>query len=168
MNIVRPQPPHPQSVYYALLSSLAKTIFLQAETEVTAEKRSAGPLARVAANLLGELEEFADIFWAKLCQRVGGWAVPIVVPLTDTDGTAFDEAQRAKVLGYLSPDEPLAEYSARITGIMRVYFHILCAPVSKPLGPMLSLPRLWTYISRLMSDKQLLINPVAPELLYGM
>ena len=38
LNIVRPAQPHPPPVYIALLSSLAKAILRQAETEVTAEK----------------------------------------------------------------------------------------------------------------------------------
>jgi len=43
-------------MYFALLSSLAKSILFQAETEVTAEEKSAGPLAQVAFNLLERLD----------------------------------------------------------------------------------------------------------------
>ena len=66
-------PPHPPHIHHALLSTLAKSI-LQAETEVTAEKRSAKQLAHVAANLLGALSQFPEVFFAKLVQRarVGG------------------------------------------------------------------------------------------------
>lgn len=154
-------------MYFALLSSLAKAILLQAETEVTAEKRSAAPLAQVAVNLLGELDGFAEAFWAKLCQRVGGWTIPIVVPPTDVDGTQFNEVQRAKALGYRDTNEPLADYITRVSGIMRVYFHIVCGSLAKPLHPAVRLPRYWTYISRMLSDTQLLETAVAPSVLHG-
>jgi len=52
--------------YISLLSSLSKATLLQAETEVTASKAAAGPLAQVAANLLGALPHFSDIFYVKL------------------------------------------------------------------------------------------------------
>ena len=60
VEVVLGSPRHPEPVYFALLSSLAKAILLQAETEVTAEKRSAGPLAQVAAHALGALAGFAE------------------------------------------------------------------------------------------------------------
>ncbi|RDX54472.1 hypothetical protein OH76DRAFT_1397781 [Lentinus brumalis] len=166
VSIVRPTQPHPPPVYIALLSSLAKAILLQAETEVTAEKKSAIPLAQVATNLLMTLEGFADIFWAKLCQRSGGWPVPIVVPSVDTDGVAFTQDTRRKVLGYRDAEETTAEYSNRVSGLMRVYFHILVAPVNQPLDPIVRLPRYWAFFSRMLKEPQLLESPVAPQVLY--
>jgi nucleoporin GLE1 len=53
---------------------------------VTAEKRSAIPLAQVTFNLLESLEHFPTIFFAKLVQRCGGWPIPFVVPQVDLDG----------------------------------------------------------------------------------
>ncbi|KAI9063663.1 hypothetical protein FKP32DRAFT_1571751 [Trametes sanguinea] len=166
VEIIRPLQPHPQPVYIALLSSLAKAILLQAETEVTAEKRSAIPLARVATNLLGALEGFADVFWAKLCQRAGGWPVPIVVPSKDADGAPWTEETRRKALGYRGEDESLAEYTARVSGMMRVYFQILVTPVNQPLDPIVRLPRYWTFFSRMLKEPQLLDSSVAPQVLY--
>ncbi|KAI0717408.1 GLE1-like protein-domain-containing protein [Cerioporus squamosus] len=166
VSIVRPAQPHPPPVYIALLSSLAKAILLQAETEVTAEKKSAIPLAQVATNLLMALEGFADIFWAKLCQRSGGWPVPVVVPSTDTDGVAFTQETRRKVLGYRDAEETTADYTSRVSGLMRVYFHILVAPVNQPLDPVVRLPRYWTFFSRMLKEPQLLESPVAPQVLY--
>ncbi|KAI0071307.1 hypothetical protein K474DRAFT_1669133 [Panus rudis PR-1116 ss-1] len=169
VEIVRPNPPHPQEVYTALLSSLAKAILLQAETEVTAEKRSAGPLAQVAVNMLWTLEGFADIFWAKLCQRAGGWPVPAVVPPTDVDGSPLTGPTRSKALGYLSQDgqqEPQSEYLIRVGGIMRVYFHILFANTPRPLDPLFRLPRYWSYFARMLSEPALLLTSVAPEMLH--
>ncbi|KAH9950756.1 GLE1-like protein-domain-containing protein, partial [Amylocystis lapponica] len=164
MDIVNPAA-HPPAVYIALLSSLSKTILLQAETEVTAEKRSAAPLAQVAANLLSVLNGFADVFWAKLCQRTGGWPVPFAVPDTDSDGTPFDDAGRAKALG--ERGEALGEHMTRVTGLLRVYFHILCAPVARPLEPAFRLPRFWTYFARMLRDARLLESPVAPQVLHA-
>lgn len=166
MDILRPPQPHPKPIYFALLSSLAKAILLQAETEVTAEKRSAIPLAQVTANLLGTLDRFADIFWAKLCQRAGGWPVPYGIPSVDVDGTAFDEATLRKALGYRK-DESSPEFTTRVAGMIRVYFHVLHAPVSQPLDPRFRFPRYWTFFARMLSAPQLLESPVAPEVLYG-
>jgi len=165
-DLVRPSPPHHPHVYLAMLSSLAKAILLQAETEVTAEKRSAAPLARVAATLLGQLDGFADIFWAKLCQRTGGWPIPIIIPSADSDGTPFDAEQRRKVLGY-RPEEALSDYTLRVTGIMRVYFHIVCMPVAQPLDPVFRLTRYWTYFARILASPQLLQSSVAPSVLHA-
>lgn len=166
VDILRPPVPHPKPIYFALLSSLAKAILLQAETEVTAEKRSALPLAQVTANLLGTLDRFADILWAKLLQRAGAWPVPHVIPATDVDGTLFDEASRRKALGYRK-DESGGEFTTRVSGMMRVYFQVLSAPVAQPLDPRFRFPRYWTFFARMLSAPQLLESPVAPEVLYG-
>ncbi|KAI0646290.1 GLE1-like protein-domain-containing protein [Trametes meyenii] len=166
VEIIQPPNPHPRPVFIALLSSLAKAILLQAETEVTAEKRSAIPLAQVTTNLLTVLEGFADVFWAKLCQRAGGWPVPVVVPAMDADGTAFSQEGRRKALGHRGEDESLAEYSSRVSGMMRVYFHILVAPVNQPLDPVVRLPRYWTFFTRMLKDSQLLDSSIAPQVMY--
>ena len=167
VNIIRPVNPHPEPVYIALLSSLAKAILLQAETEVTAEKKSAIPLAQVTTNLLMALQGFADIFWAKLCQRAGGWPVPVVVPAKDVDGSPFTEETRRKALGYCDAEETLADYTSRISGSMRVYFHILTTPVDQPLDPIMRLPRCWTFFSRMLKDPNMLESPVAPQVLFS-
>lgn len=178
-NIVKPpnSPPHEPVVYMALLSSLAKAILLQAETEVTAEKRSALPLAQVTFNLLGTLEHFPEVFFAKLVQRVGGWPVPIVVPSADHDGRPWkDEAERMKALGYRKTEdnsggeatESVADFSARVAGIMRVYFHILKIPPAggqRALKPVFQLPRYWIWFARVMSEPGLLQTAVAPQII---
>lgn len=161
-------------MYAALCSSLAKSILLQAETEVTAEKKSAGPLAQVTFNLLTTLDDaFSEIFFAKLVQRVGGWPIPVVVPATDIDGSVPDEAARGKLMGYRkstqSDDtESMAEYMARVAGVMRVYFHVLkIVPRQRPLHRFFQFPRCWTWFARLMGDKRLLETPVAAQLIYS-
>jgi nucleoporin GLE1 len=170
-----------QDIYHALLSSLSKAILLQAETEVTAEKRSAGPLAEVTANLLCRLPTFQDVFFAKLVQRVGGWAVPCVVQHTqDAHGTQWkDEGERLKAMGYRksgnSTDgdnqglESASDYVTRVSGIMRVYFAILKTSVPSPeaLGPMFQMPRCWTWFARIMGERGLLETAAAPQIIYG-
>ncbi|KAI0795044.1 GLE1-like protein-domain-containing protein [Abortiporus biennis] len=167
VEICRPSPPYPEEIYYAILSSLSKAILNQAETEVTAEKRSAIPLAQVTVNLLWSLDSFPDIFWTKLCQRTGGWPVPYVVASTDYDGTTLTEEARVKALGYKSKEEPLSEYISRVSGIMRVYFHILFLETPKPLDPAFRTTRFWIYFSRILSQPNLLQSPVAPQILYA-
>ena len=139
---------------------------------MTAEKRSAGPLAQVTANLLGALIDFPDIFFAKLVQRAGGWPIPSVVPQHDVDGLQWkDEDERLKVMGYRKGNgeglESSSEYISRVAGMMRVYFCILKAPVSSPLDRMFQLPRYWTWFARMLSERGLLETAVAPQLLYG-
>lgn len=170
IDIICPSERLPMDIYFAALSSLAKAILLQAETEVTAEKRSAIPLAMVAARLLGTLEGFPDIFFAKLVQRSGGWPVPSVIPSTDSDGTAWNELERTKAMGYRTYDkqrETLSDHVMRVSGMMRVYFLILAAPVPQPLDKMFQLPRFWTYFARMIGDERLLETAVAAQVLHA-
>lgn len=179
-----PNPPHNEAIYIPLLSSLAKAILLQAETEVTASKAAAGPLAQVAANLLGVLPFFSDIFYAKLVQRAGGWAVPTTIPNTDIDvdyatrittPTEFNESTRAKAMGYRLLDggtrEAQSEYIVRVAGIMRVYFLILMrATLDGPLERVWQTQRYWAYFARMVGgavDVAEVGSAVAPEVLYG-
>jgi nucleoporin GLE1 len=140
-----PSQPHPDEIYVPLLSSLAKAILLQAETEVTASKTAAVPLAMVAKNLLGTSPHFEDVLLAKMVQRVGGW-VPTSLPARDVDvggsdsNQPFDEVSLRKAMGYRDvpahvdedsgkqiPEqrESQADYITRVSAIMRVYFLIL-------------------------------------------
>ena len=142
---------------------------MQAETEVTAEKKSAIPLARLTVNLLMALDVFADIFWAKLCQRAGGWPIPIAVPAKDVDGTAFTPQTQRKAHGCRDSDEleSMGAYTSRVTGILRVYFTVLVLPANQPLNPLFRTPRYWTYFSRMLNDPQLLENPTAAQVMFS-
>ncbi|KAI0315080.1 GLE1-like protein-domain-containing protein [Amylostereum chailletii] len=165
LQIFHQNPALPRPVYFALLSSLSKAFILQAETEVTAEKRSARPLAFTAARLVGTLDGFADVLWAKLVQRTGGWCVPCSVPSEDSDGTPFDKDGWMKAKGRRN-DEGASEFAARVAGIMRVYFWILHAPVTgTPLFRPLQRPKFWAYFARMISQPRLLAEPLAAELL---
>ncbi|KAI0001152.1 hypothetical protein BJV77DRAFT_972697 [Russula vinacea] len=152
MQILRSQAASPPDVYHASLSSLAKAILLQAETEVTAEKRSAKPLAQLTLNSMNVLDGFSAVFWAKLCQRTG-----------DADGTPFTPATRVKASGLR--EETSADHTARVAGIMRVYFSLILLPPSAPLPREFHMPRLWLFIARLVRQPALLQSSLATELL---
>ncbi|EIN05568.1 hypothetical protein PUNSTDRAFT_115965 [Punctularia strigosozonata HHB-11173 SS5] len=164
-QIIKPPNPHPHDVYMALLSALAKSILLQAETEVTAEKRAAGPLARVAVNLIPALDGFVDVFWAKMVQRTGGWPIPAIVPPTDVDGVPFTKETRRKALGYRN-EETAPERWQRIQGSMRVYWEILkgTGDVQRPIDQR---PRVWTYFTRVVENQRMLESAVAPMILHA-
>ncbi|KIY44314.1 hypothetical protein FISHEDRAFT_51335, partial [Fistulina hepatica ATCC 64428] len=157
-------------VFVSVLSSLAKSILLQAETEVTAEKRSAMPLARVTLNLLRTVPHFNAVFHAKLVQRVGGWSIPIFVPPKTHDNKPWkDDAQR---FGYRRYSDKVVEdegqYTSRVAGIMRVYFLVLTMdPMGEPpQSKIFHLNQYWIWFGRLMSERKLLSSPVAAQLLY--
>jgi nucleoporin GLE1 len=183
-----PSQPHPDEIYIPLLSSLAKAILLQAETEVTASKTAAVPLAMVAKNLLGTLPHFEDVLLAKMVQRVGGWGVPTSLPARDinVDGSdsnqPFDEVSLRKAMGYRDvpahvdensgkqiPEqrESQADYITRVSGIMRVYFLILIGAggVDRPRQT----GRYWGYFARMLGGcvGGGLETAVAAEILYG-
>ncbi|KAF7298730.1 hypothetical protein MIND_00820500 [Mycena indigotica] len=174
-QIMLPNPPHPPMLYTGLCSSLAKAILLQAETEVTAEKKAALPLAQLTHALLENLPSFPEVFFAKLVQRCGPWAIPSVLPTTDVTGEPWkDDDERAKAMGYRRsvednvPREPVGEYMLRVAGIMRVYFAVLKLPPNngQPLNPLFQMPRLWVWLARLMGSERMLESPVAAQLIY--
>ncbi|KAF7314635.1 hypothetical protein MKEN_00937200 [Mycena kentingensis (nom. inval.)] len=176
-QVMRPNPPHPPMLYTGLCSSLAKAILLQAETEVTAEKKAAIPLAHLTSALLDTLPNFPDVLFAKLVQRCGPWAIPCTLPPTDISGQPWaDDDARAKALGYRRsvednvPREPVGEYMQRIAGCMRVYFAILRIPPKQNAAaqrhPMFQLTRVWMWFARLLGSERLLDSPVAAQLMY--
>ncbi|KAJ2912751.1 hypothetical protein MD484_g7669, partial [Candolleomyces efflorescens] len=187
VQLLKPNPPHIHPVYSALCYSLSKAILLQAETEVTAEKRSAIPLARVAFNLMTTLDVFPGMFWAKLVQRMGGWAIPCIIPDVDVDGRAWGtgekrpgrggEKEKWRVMGYRMNQssgngefEAQGEYSTRVSGIMRVYWEILKVQLMFPQqapadGPFI-ISRYWMWFSRLLEERPLLETAVGAELIY--
>jgi nucleoporin GLE1 len=187
LQLIRPNPPHKPIIYAALCNSLAKAILLQAETEVTAEKRAAIPLARVTFNLLTALEMFPEFLWPKLVQRVGGWPVPAIIPETDIDGRRWGagpkgkgrggERERHRVMGYRpgsTSDNALespSEYSVRVAGIMRVYWEIVKVQLrfperAPPLGPF-AMPKVWVWFARILDSKALMDTAVCAELIYS-
>ncbi|KAI5995951.1 GLE1-like protein-domain-containing protein [Pisolithus albus] len=186
IELVRPPTPLPQPLYLAALSSLSKCILLQAETEVTAEKKSAFPLASVTCALLHHpslSDTFPEVFYAKMVQRTGGWGVPVVIPPQDVDGRAWDDNEKRKAMGYRRTGgedgseevvwESSGEYGTRIAGIMRVYFLVLGLSASMASTPVVrvqsifQLPRIWIYFSRILGDERLLQAAVAAQILHA-
>ncbi|KAJ3776177.1 GLE1-like protein-domain-containing protein [Lentinula raphanica] len=173
IGILRPAGnPLPPPVYTALLSALAKALILQAETEITAEKRSAVPLAQVAFNCLDQLEGLSEVFFAKITQRIGPWAIPCLLPETDFDGRSWtDNAEIRRMHGFrLGEDgasETQTQYTDRVKGVMRLYFSVLkITPKRGPLSKMFQLPRYWTWMARLLASRSMLSSAVGAEVLF--
>ncbi|KIK57362.1 hypothetical protein GYMLUDRAFT_229237 [Collybiopsis luxurians FD-317 M1] len=170
--LLPPAGPVPPPVYTALLSSLAKAIILQAETEITAEKRSAIPLAQVTFICLERLEGFPEVFFAKMTQRIGPWAIPCPIPEKDFDDRPWkDDAEVRKMQGFRSSEdgvmETQTEYTDRVRGVIRLYFSVLkIVPMKAPLKKMFQLPRYWTWMARLLGYRTLLATSVGAEVLF--
>ncbi|KAK7454072.1 Nuclear pore complex nucleoporin component [Stygiomarasmius scandens] len=166
IQILVPQTSNPQ-VYTALLSSLSKAFLLQAETEVTAEKKSVIPLAQVAFNCLDTLEGLPEVFFSKIHQRIGGWAIPFSLPEKDFDGRPWTSNDEMRKVSGRREGESESEYTDRVMGVMRLYFAVLrIKPVRQPLKGMWQLPRIWTWFARFMGEKGLLETPVGAQVLY--
>ncbi|KAF5390965.1 hypothetical protein D9757_004010 [Collybiopsis confluens] len=167
-----PFTPLPPPVYTALLSSLAKAVVLQAETEITAEKRSAIPLAQVTFICLGALEGFSEVLFAKMMQRIGPWIIPCPIPEKDFDDRSWkDDGEVRKMQGYRAGEdgvmETQTEYKDRVKGVMRLYFSVLkIVPMKGPMKRMFQLPRYWTWMARLLGLRSLLATPVGAEVLF--
>ena len=176
MEIINPPTgPHKYQIYLAILSSLAKDILLQAEIETTAEKQSAGPLARVAFNILSNAPDFSVVFFVKLVQRVGGWPIPFSIPDHDHDGRKWANLdEQKKINGFRKNQETdsyetEAEFMTRISGIMRIYFSILrIVPAKGPLQTYFQFPRCWIWFARMLGERVLLEKTVAAQLMHSL
>lgn len=178
-DIVVVQPPHPPTLYAALLSSLAKAILLQAETEITASPISAVPLAKVTTRLLLEVPQFADIFYARILHRAGGWFIPAAVPSQDIDGKPWGSTEAlAKAHGRRENGaESGLEMMTRVAGIMRLYWEIVkCFADPNVVGAVVQdrwsqvdaryvFGRTWVWFSRLTTRVDMLKEPIAAELI---
>jgi nucleoporin GLE1 len=133
-------------------------ILLQAETEVTAAPKAAGPLASVSVQLMLQLPAFARIFWAKLVQRSGGWCIPC----TEPSGATIKGRQRRKG-GGPKDGEPLAEYCGRIAGILRLYFEIMKISIdlSAQLENEWKFPRANSWLLHLIRQPMMTASPIA-------
>lgn len=162
-KIAAPVQGAPEMLHHAALSSLAKIIIRQAEAEVTAHKEQAVPLAKLAVSLIARDSLFADIFWAKLCDLVGCWIAPAAASSHD----APDGEKQYLKLWSRRPDELQDAQTMRITGVLRLYFHMLLVPVQSQLPPPYRPARLWAYLATLLANPALLERAVAPEAIYG-
>lgn len=164
LQIILVQPPHPEPLYFSLLSALAKAILMQAETEVSARAVTAIPLAKVTIGLLMHLEFFSDVLYARMVQRTGGWAIPIPV----RKPANMNEVEYKRLRGYRTEREAQKDFETRAVGIMTLYFAILTSDVPQPLPPLWILPRFLGYISRLISTPVLLRSDLAMQIIAGM
>ncbi|CAE7150194.1 unnamed protein product [Rhizoctonia solani] len=178
-EIIAPSPAHPTPVYTALLSALSKYLLLQAETEVTAKLPTAYPLARlvwlVVARGHGKLWE---ILWARFVGRTGGWGV--AVHLTRRPGTSDTEWRKIigrELEGKNDPDdkpptlETTSQYTDRMVGQLALYAALLqTSPIPsqiqlESIPPPFRLPKLWTWLARVLNSAELLASPSAPQCL---
>ena len=165
--------PQPDALHlhHALLSSVSKAILRQAETEVTANKAQAGPLARVAMSLIATYPLLGDIFWAKMCESVGCWAAgcePETLP--DEKHDELSEKVRVKRWG-MRLEEAQDVQTTRIAGVLRLYFSMLFVSLDiqtqQPLPSQFRPGRFWMYLSQLLNNATMLGRPVAAEAIYG-
>ena len=164
LGVILVQPPHPEPLYFSLLSALAKAILMQAETEVSARAVTAIPLAKVTLGLMMHLEFFSDVLYARMIQRTGGWAIPIPIGKPAT----MSEVEYMKLRGYRTEREGRKEFETRVAGIMTLYFAILTSDIPHPLPPLWALPRIWLYFTRLVSTPILLRSDLAMQIISGM
>lgn len=136
---------------------------MQAETEVSARQVTALPLAQVCIRFLINLPNFANVFYARMVQRTGGWAVPITVPKTG----GISEVEYMKLRGYRTEREEQKDFEMRVVGIMTLYFAIVAGEIDAPVPPPFALPDFWLYLSRLMSSPALLQFDLAMQILAG-
>jgi nucleoporin GLE1 len=150
-------------IYSALLSATAKAFLLQAETEVTAKPDTALPLAKVLVSLLITLPDFSQALYARLIQRVGFWAVPFPAPIP----VNATKEEKDAIHGVRREDTDSEKRLVRIGGIMTLLFCVMHTPHPQPLPDYFRLGRFWTYISRLLSSKELCASNVSLEILRG-
>jgi nucleoporin GLE1 len=143
---------HPGSdIYAAALYTLAKAVFLQAEQEVTAKLDTAAPLSRVCVNLL-TLPGFAEVLWARLVARSGGWIIGKYVEKQPGQ----DDKQFQKLNGILNEDETQLDRQTRITGLIQLHFAICIANTATPLPMQFRPQRIWLLFARILGDKRLM------------
>ena len=126
-------------------------MLLQAEQEVTAKLDTAAPLSRVCINLL-TLPGFAEVLWARLVARSGGWSIgKYVEKQPNQDIKTFQ-----KLNGILNEDETQLDRQTRITGLIQLYFAICVAKTATPLPVEFRPQRIWNFFARILGDKRLM------------
>jgi len=179
--IVAPIPNLPsadqQNLHFALLSSISKAVLSQAETEVTAHKAAAKPLARVIVGLIAAYPPLGEIFWARMIGSIGVWAVggtePSLIEVDDTTGERHQLDVKGKLKRWgTRQDEATDAYVARVTGVLRLYFEMLFVEAdgmnlgNVQLQPQYRPTRLWAYLAQLINNEGMLKRAAAPEAIY--
>jgi len=170
--------PDRNNLHVGLLSSVSKALIAQAETEVTANKAAAKPLARVAITLIAAYPLLADIFWARVIGSVGVWAVGATEPspaeVDENTGSEQPLSEKDKLKRWgMRPDEGTDVYVARVTGVLRLYFEMMFVEYDGLGNNATQLPahlrpsRLWAYLAQIINHEGMLARVVAPEAIYG-
>ncbi|CCO33534.1 Nucleoporin GLE1 AltName: Full=Nuclear pore protein GLE1 [Rhizoctonia solani AG-1 IB] len=171
-DIVSPSSPHPAPVYTVMLSAFSKYLLLQAETEVTAKLPTAYPLARPIWLVIarGHPKLFVG--------RSGGWGV--AVHITRKPGMSDTEWRKIvgrELEGKNDPDdkpptlETTSQYTDRMVGQLALYAALLqTCPLPaqiqlESVPPPFRLPKLWTWLARVLNSPDLLSSPSAPQCL---
>jgi len=177
-GIVAPIPNIPsadqQNLHHALLSSISKAVLSQAETEVTAHKAAARPLAQVIIALIAAYPLLGEIFWARMIGSIGVWAVggiePSLIEVDDATGERHELDGKEKLRRWgMRHDEPTDAYVSRVAGVLRLYFEMLFVETdganfgNVQLQPQFRPARLWAYLAQLINHDGMLKRVVAPE-----
>jgi hypothetical protein len=102
-------------------------------------------------NLL-TLPGFAEVLWARLVARSGGWIIgKYVEKQPDQDDKEFQ-----KLNGILNEDETQLDRQTRITGLIQLYFAICIAKTATPLPTEFRPQRIWTFFARILGDRRLM------------
>ncbi|CCO37657.1 Nucleoporin gle1 AltName: Full=Nuclear pore protein gle1 [Rhizoctonia solani AG-1 IB] len=178
-DIISPSSPHPAPMYTALLSAFSKYLLLQAETEVTAKLPTAYSLARLVWPVVARGHtRLREIFWARFVGRTGGWGV--AVHITRKPGMSDTEWRKLvgrELEGKNNPDdkpptlETTSQYTDRMVGQLALYAALLqTSPLPaqiqlESVPPPFRLPKLWTWLARVLNSPELLSSPSAPQCL---
>lgn len=150
----------------------------QAETEVTAHKAAARPLARVVVSLIAAYPLLGEIFWARMIGSIGVWAVgatePSLIEVDDATSERHELNEKEKLRRWgMRQDEPTDAYVGRVAGVLRLYFEMLFVETdglnsgNAQLQPQFRPARLWAYLAQLINHDGMLKRVVAPEAIYG-
>ncbi|KAF8331480.1 GLE1-like protein [Cantharellus anzutake] len=171
-GLLSPTPGHPEPLYIALLYVLSKAFLKQAEEEVTAKPDTAFPLAHVFVGLLEKGHfQLGNVFMAKLVQMSSHWVVGAVI--TRESGQSDEDYRIALGRRPESSGETTVQYIERLGGLVTLYAAILQTPYQSNLPAeqlhqiptYVRLPRLWTWIIRLVNHPGLMADRAAPVIL---
>ncbi|CCO33533.1 Nucleoporin GLE1 AltName: Full=Nuclear pore protein GLE1 [Rhizoctonia solani AG-1 IB] len=178
-DIISPSSPHPAPVYTALLSACSKYLLLQAETEVTAKLPTAYPLARLVWLVIARGHpKLWEIFWARFVGRTGRWGVAVhITRKPEMSDTEWRKIVGRELEGKNDPDdkpptlETTSQYTDRMVGQLALYAaHLQTSPLPaqiqlESVPPPFRLPKLWTWLARVLNSPDLLSSPSAPQCL---
>lgn len=149
--------------YLYLLSHVAKALIKQATNEIAAKPDTAFPLAKVVLGLqLRGHAALGDVLFARIVKKCP-WSIPhYPVRRPGIDREAYEKSTGR------GSDESVADYIARMVGILTLYFSIQQTSLSalvptlptRPtpeqlitlIHPSLRLPAAWTWLSHMLKQ----------------